>query len=75
MSSAAEFSEQVEWETSVVNEFGAARVRKLLTRNGERLEIAGRPERAVVAAMAKRDELRGLLNAYKAKAARLGTVV
>jgi len=29
-------------------------------------------ERAVVAAMAKRDELRGLLGAYKAKAARLG---
>jgi hypothetical protein len=29
-------------------------------------------ERAAVAAMAKRDELRGLLNAYKAKAARLG---
>ncbi len=31
-------------------------------------------ERAVVAAMAKRDELRGLLGAYKAKAARLGAV-
>ncbi len=31
-------------------------------------------ERAVVAAMAKRDELRGLLGAYKAKAARLGGV-
>jgi hypothetical protein len=29
-------------------------------------------ERAAVAAMAKRDELRGLLGAYKAKAARLG---
>jgi hypothetical protein len=29
-------------------------------------------ERAVVAALAKRDELRGLLGAYKAKAARLG---
>ena len=29
-------------------------------------------ERAVVAAMARRDELRGLLGAYKAKAARLG---
>jgi hypothetical protein len=29
-------------------------------------------ERAVAAAMAKRDELRGLLGAYKAKAARLG---
>ena len=29
-------------------------------------------ERAVVAAMAKRDELRGLLGAYKVKAARLG---
>jgi len=29
-------------------------------------------ERAVVAAMAKRDELRGLLGAYKAKAGRLG---
>jgi len=29
-------------------------------------------ERAMVAAMAKRDELRGLLGAYKAKAARLG---
>ena len=29
-------------------------------------------ERAVVAAMAKREELRGLLGAYKAKAARLG---
>ena len=29
-------------------------------------------ERAAVAAMAKRDELRGLLDAYKAKAARLG---
>ena len=29
-------------------------------------------ERAVVAAMAKRDELRGLLGAYRAKAARLG---
>jgi hypothetical protein len=29
-------------------------------------------ERAVVAAMAERDELRGLLGAYKAKAARLG---
>jgi len=29
-------------------------------------------ERAVVAAMANRDELRGLLGAYKAKAARLG---
>ena len=31
-------------------------------------------ERAVVAAMAKRDELRGLLGAYRAKAARLGAV-
>jgi hypothetical protein len=31
-------------------------------------------ERAVVAAMGKRDELRGLLGAYKAKAARLGAV-
>jgi len=31
-------------------------------------------ERAVVAAMDKRDELRGLLGAYKAKAARLGAV-
>src|SRR2546430_15715889 len=31
-------------------------------------------ERAMVAAMAKRDELRGLLGAYKAKAARLGAV-
>jgi hypothetical protein len=31
-------------------------------------------ERAVAAAMAKRDELRGLLGAYKAKAARLGAV-
>ena len=31
-------------------------------------------ERAVVAAMAKRDELRGLLGAYKAKAGRLGAV-
>ncbi len=31
-------------------------------------------ERSVVAAMAKRDELRGLLGAYKAKAARLGAV-
>ena len=31
-------------------------------------------ERAAVAAMAKRDELRGLLGAYKAKAARLGAV-
>jgi hypothetical protein len=31
-------------------------------------------ERAVVAAMAKRDELRGLLGAYKAKAARLGAI-
>jgi hypothetical protein len=31
-------------------------------------------ERTVVAAMAKRDELRGLLGAYKAKAARLGAV-
>jgi hypothetical protein len=31
-------------------------------------------ERAVVAAMARRDELRGLLGAYKAKAARLGAV-
>ncbi len=31
-------------------------------------------ERAVVAAMAKRDELRGLLGAYKAKGARLGAV-
>ena len=31
-------------------------------------------ERAAVAAMAQRDELRGLLGAYKAKAARLGAV-
>jgi hypothetical protein len=31
-------------------------------------------ERAVVAAIGKRDELRGLLGAYKAKAARLGAV-
>jgi hypothetical protein len=31
-------------------------------------------ERGVVAAMAKRDELRGLLGAYKAKAARLGAI-
>jgi hypothetical protein len=31
-------------------------------------------ERAAVAAMGKRDELRGLLGAYKAKAARLGAV-
>ncbi len=31
-------------------------------------------ERAVVAAMAKRDELRGLLGAYRAKAARLGMI-
>ncbi len=31
-------------------------------------------ERAAVAAIAKRDELRGLLGAYKAKAARLGAV-
>jgi hypothetical protein len=31
-------------------------------------------ERAAVAALAKRDELRGLLGAYKAKAARLGAV-
>jgi hypothetical protein len=31
-------------------------------------------ERGVVAAMAKRDELRGLLGAYKAKAGRLGAV-
>jgi hypothetical protein len=31
-------------------------------------------ERAVVAAMGQRDELRGLLGAYKAKAARLGAV-
>ena len=31
-------------------------------------------ERIVVAAMAKRDELRGLLGAYRAKAARLGAV-
>jgi hypothetical protein len=33
-------AEHVECETSIVNEFGAARVRKVLTRNGERLEIA-----------------------------------
>ncbi len=54
-----------------------------LTRLASELDLLGREldtataafkeaERAVVAAMANRDELRGLLGAYKAKAARLG---
>jgi hypothetical protein len=56
-----------------------------LTRLGSELELLDRElatatanfkeaERAVVAALAKRDELRGLLGAYRAKAARLGAV-
>ncbi len=54
-----------------------------LTRLASELDLLGREldtataafkeaERAVMAAMANRDELRGLLGAYKAKAARLG---
>ena len=32
--------DEIVWESSIVNEFGAARIRKINTRNGERLEIA-----------------------------------